>query len=227
MVLPIKYMINKDGDPNMPYKLATGTKPSVSHLRVLFFPCVVGKATSHVGTKVLNMCHQAQKGSCGIFVGIPQHQKVYLVYVLSTSKIISSYDVVFNESFSSSLAYASQPYLEAMVMPPAVTYTPCATSLREQTDNIITFAQFEEGNIFTKTRNDAESGGESDDNSIMPPLLNEKEMDAMDSGNDSDHDLISTEMLKGIRDVIQSHPNINKKEARYKIRDSIRQRQSE
>ena len=36
-VLPIKYMINKDGEPITPFKLATGTKPSLSHLRVLFF----------------------------------------------------------------------------------------------------------------------------------------------------------------------------------------------
>ena len=26
-VLPIKYMMNKDGDPTMPFKLARGTKP--------------------------------------------------------------------------------------------------------------------------------------------------------------------------------------------------------
>ena len=50
-VLPIKYLINEDGDPTTPYKLATGTKPSVSHLRVLFCPCVVRKATAHVETK--------------------------------------------------------------------------------------------------------------------------------------------------------------------------------
>ena len=36
-VLPIKDLIIEDGDPTTPYKLATGTKPSVSHLRVLFF----------------------------------------------------------------------------------------------------------------------------------------------------------------------------------------------
>ena len=30
-VLPIKDMINEDGDPTMPHKLATGTKPTVSH----------------------------------------------------------------------------------------------------------------------------------------------------------------------------------------------------
>ena len=117
------------------------------------------------------MRHQAQKSFRCILVGIPQHQKGYLVYVpiTSTSKIISSYDVVFDESFSSALGYKSQPYSEAMVMRPAVTYTPCATSLRKKTGDIITFAQFEEGNISTKTRNDAESGDKSDDDSSMPP----------------------------------------------------------
>ena len=45
-----------------------------------------------------------------------------------------------------------------MAMRPAVTYTPCATSSREQIGDIIKFTQFEEGNILTKNRNDAESG---------------------------------------------------------------------
>ena len=94
-VLSIKYLINKDSEPTTPFKLTTGTKNSVSHLRVLFSPCVVRKATAHIEKKALNMRHQAQKGFCGIFVGIPQHQKGYLVYVPSTSKIISSYGVVF------------------------------------------------------------------------------------------------------------------------------------
>ena len=129
-VLPIKYLINEDGDPKMPHKLATGTKPSVSHLRVLFFPCVVRKATAYFGTEALNMRHQSQKGFCGIFVGIPQHKKGYLVYVPSTRKIISLYDVVFGESFSSALAYTSQPYSEAMAMRQDVTFIPCATYFR-------------------------------------------------------------------------------------------------
>ena len=106
-VLPIKDMINEDGDPTTPNKLATGTKPSVSYLRVLFCPCVVRKATAHIGTKALNMRHQSQKGFRGIFVVIPQHQKGYLVYATSTSKIISSYDVVFDENNFSDLAYTS------------------------------------------------------------------------------------------------------------------------
>ena len=109
-VLPIKDFINEDGNPTTPHKLATGTKPSVSNLRVLFYPCVVHKATAHVETNALNMRHQAQKGFRGIFVGIPEHQKGYLVYVHSTRKVTSSYNVVFDESFSSALSYTSQPY---------------------------------------------------------------------------------------------------------------------
>ena len=48
LVLPIKYLINRDGNLTTPYTLATGTKSSVSHLLGLFCPCVVLKATAHV-----------------------------------------------------------------------------------------------------------------------------------------------------------------------------------
>ena len=130
-VLPIKDLINGYGDPTTSYKLATGSKPSVLHLRVLFFSCVVRKSTAHVGTKALNMHHQSQKGFCGIFVGITQHKKVYLLYVLSTRNIISPYDVVFDEIFSIAIAYTSQPYSLAMNMCPDVTYTPFTMSPRE------------------------------------------------------------------------------------------------
>ena len=61
----------------------------------------------------------------------------------------------------SALAYESRPYSEAMAMRPEVTYTPYATSSKEQTGDVITFVQFEEGNILTETRNDAESVDES------------------------------------------------------------------
>ena len=51
-------------------------------------------------------------------------------------------------------------------------------------------------NLWSETREDAESGDESDDNSIMPPLLSEEEMDAMDSGYESDNEPMPTEMLE-------------------------------
>ena len=66
------------------------------------------------------------------------------MYLPSTRKIISSYDVVFDEKNSSALAYTSRPYSEAIAMRLAVTYTLYATSLKEQTGDVITFAPFEE-----------------------------------------------------------------------------------
>ena len=71
LVLPIKDMINEDGDTTTPFKLTQGTKPSVLHLRVLFSPCFVRKATTLVEKKALNMRHQAQNGFYVIFFGIP------------------------------------------------------------------------------------------------------------------------------------------------------------
>ena len=70
-VLPIKHLLNKDSEPTTPHKLATGTKPSVSNLRVLLCTCVSWQATAHVDTKALNVCYQLQKGFLGILVGIP------------------------------------------------------------------------------------------------------------------------------------------------------------
>ena len=93
------------------------------------------------------MRHQAQKRFRGIFVGIPEHQKGYLVYAPSTRKVILSYNVVFDKSFSSALSYTSRLYAEAMAMRPAVTYTLYATYLKEKTGDVITFKHFEEGNI--------------------------------------------------------------------------------
>ena len=99
---------------------------------------------------------------------------------------------MFDESLSITLAYTSQPYSEAMIMRLAVMYTPYGTSSREQTGDIITFTQFEEGNILAKTCNNAESSDKCDNKSI---IMSEQDMDAINSGDESDHDLKSTEML--------------------------------
>ena len=146
------------------------------------------------------------------------------MYVPSTRKVLSSYDVVFDESFSSALSHTSRPYSEAMAMRPAVMFTAYATSPKEKPGGVIMFAQSEEWKISTDTRNDAESGDKSDNESIM---MSEQDMENLNYSDESDHDFISTEILQDIRDGSQAHPNVNRIESRYKIRDHIRQRQSE
>ena len=67
-----------------------------------------------------------------------------------------------------------------MDMNSGVTYIPYAKSSKEKTVDMVTFAQFEEVNLLSENREDAESGDKSDDDSIMTALISEEEMDAMD-----------------------------------------------
>ena len=56
-VLPIKHLVNQDSEPTTPHKLETGTKLSVSNLRVLFCPCGVQKSTVNFDKKTVKMGH--------------------------------------------------------------------------------------------------------------------------------------------------------------------------
>ena len=79
----------------------------------------------------------------------------------------------------------TQPDAHTSLIHRVVTYTPCATSSRKKTVNKIKFTQFEEENLLSETRNVAEIGDESNDNSLIPPLLRKEEMDVMDFGDKS------------------------------------------
>ena len=57
--------------------------------------------------------------------------------------------------------------------------------------------------------------------------MSEQDMENIDEKEKFDDDLISTETLHDIRGGNQTHPNIDKREARLKIRDRIQQNKSE
>ena len=57
-------------------------------------------------------------------------------------------------------------------------------------------------------------------------MMSEQDMENIDSNEKSDDDHISTETSEDIRDGSQTHPNVDKREARCKLRDRINQRQS-
>ena len=64
-------------------------------------------------------------------------------------------------------------------MQPALSYIPYDTSSKEQTGDIITFAQFEEGGFLSESCNGMEIGNKYDDDSTLPPLFSEEEIDAI------------------------------------------------
>ena len=111
-----------------------------------------------------------------------------------------------------------------MAMRPTVTYTLYATSSKEKIGDVITFAQFEEGNLISEPCNDTESDDESDSESIM---MNEKDMENIDGKENFDDKLISTGTLHDIHDVNQTHKTIDKRKARLAIRDRIKQYKSQ
>ena len=127
---------------------------------------------------------------------------------------------MFDKRFSSALSYTSRPYAKAMAMRLTVTCTPYTTSSKEQTVDVITFAQFEEGNLITETCKDTESGDESDSESIM---ISTQDMNNLDEKEMFDDDLISLETLHDIHDGNQTHPKMDKREAHLEIRDRIKQ----
>ena len=63
---------------------------------------------------------------------------------------------------------------------------------------------------------------------VVTNLITNQLWDMVDinSGHESDNDLIYTEMLEDICDRSQNYLNVNRREARYKIRDRISQSQS-
>ena len=124
------------------------------------------------------------------------------VYVLIRSSSNSSVSSRFSISFSLIIIYF-------------------LSDSKEQTGDIITFAQFEEGGLISETCNDTESGDESDSESIM---MSEQDMENIDEKEKFDDDLIGTETLHDICDGNQTHPNIDKREARLEIHDRIKQK---
>ena len=55
-------------------------------------------------------------------------------------------------------------------------------------------------------------------------MMSEQDMENLYEKEKLNDNLISTETLHDIRDVNQTHPNIDKREARLKIRDLIKQK---
>ena len=94
--------------------------------------------------------------------------------------------------------------------------------LKKKTGDIITFSQFEEENLSSENNDDTESSNKSDEHSSLRPIISEEEMDVISSGNESDAEPMSTEMLEDICDGSQYHPIVNSRDACYKISDFIK-----
>ena len=61
-------------------------------------------------------------------------------------------------------------------------------------------AHFEYGDLLSESCNDTENGNKYDEDSTLPQLISESEIDTMSSGNESYAEYMSTDMLEDICD---------------------------
>ena len=148
-VLPIKHLINQEGEPITLHKLANGTKYSVSNIRVLVCPCVVKKRL-HTLTERRQTC-------------VINHKRVFAIYLLefhNTKKGTSSTYLVHKNIFRHMTVYLTKTIL----VPWHTCHVHIQSHLRRDQrsctfhiihhlKNIITFSQFEEGDLLEKERN--------------------------------------------------------------------------
>jgi transposase InsO family protein len=113
-LLPLRDLVDSNGDPCTPLGAYTGTKPKLSRLRVLFCPCVInnGQTKRHIdpakpkkARKVNTRSNCAERGTKAIHVGLPRYQNGWLCYIPSTGGLRVSQDVSFDEQFYSTTAH--------------------------------------------------------------------------------------------------------------------------
>jgi hypothetical protein len=90
----VVYLLNritsKDTGAKTPYKLWTGAKPSVSHLRT--FGCI-----THVKVTRPNLKKLEDRSKVMVFMGYEPGSAAYICYDPITKKVHVSRDVVFDE----------------------------------------------------------------------------------------------------------------------------------
>jgi hypothetical protein len=112
-LLPLRDLVDENGDPCAPIGAYLGTKPKLCRLRVLFCPCVINNGKTRgpqdpddpkKPRKVNKRANCAERGTKAIHVGLPRYQNGWLCYIPSTGGLRVSQDVSFDEQFYSTTA---------------------------------------------------------------------------------------------------------------------------
>ena len=105
-VLPAKNLNDIDGNPTTTYAILHKKKPRIGRFKVFGCPCVFKRyAPQSEGVKTTDF-KQLQRGCRGTFVGFPNDQAGWLIYVpekISGSHLVVSMDVSFDQYFVSGI----------------------------------------------------------------------------------------------------------------------------
>ncbi len=133
-MLPVKNLFNVDGDICSPFELFTGTKPLVLHLCVFGCPAVAKRSVISVEGLSTTLC--TEKGTRGIFIGLPSNQKGYLIFLPGSRTIACSGDLSFDETFYSTVVTTWRCFEERFALKPASHVIPGPDMDLEETEDI-------------------------------------------------------------------------------------------
>jgi transposase InsO family protein len=159
-VLPVKGVYTTEGVIGTPYELCRGHKPAIRDFKVFGCPCVAKKYLATIDGS--HQSKQTERGIRGVFIGFPENQKGFLIYVPGTRSICVSGDVFFDERFTSAIARTWQQFPDSLALVPKRSFVPSGDTFLGHTGSALdNFHQVEEGKF--------EEGHQDDDDS-MPCL---------------------------------------------------------
>jgi hypothetical protein len=115
-VLPAKNLVVIDGKPTSTYSILYGKKPRIGHFKVFGCPVVFKCYSPLINGKALTDFTELQRGCQGVFVGFPDDQAGWLLFVatkINDSHLVVSSDVVFDQYFLSGFTGLITKYNES------------------------------------------------------------------------------------------------------------------
>ena len=103
-VLPVRDLVDKEGNMTTPHFMFRGHKPNIAHLRTFGAPSIrkrYGKKQES-GARSKSKWDLQQGIRC-IYLGLPDNQAGWSFWTPGTTKTVVSYDAIFDESFSSAV----------------------------------------------------------------------------------------------------------------------------
>jgi hypothetical protein len=112
-VLPAKSLVNVNGQPMTTYAILHGKKPRIGRYKVFGCPVVFKRYSPQVNGETKTEFKELQHGQRGIFVGFPDNQAGWLIFVqekILGSHLVVSMDVVFDQYFLSGITASIQGF---------------------------------------------------------------------------------------------------------------------
>jgi len=131
-ILPVKGLF-LGNHVSTPYELFQGIKLSISHFHVFRCPITARKWTAGNSST----SKQTKHGIRGIFFGLDQNQKGYILYAPASRRLCISANITFDEQFNSTIAHTWQLQHDSLALCPVSSDIPLATTTIEHTGEVM------------------------------------------------------------------------------------------